>query len=252
MKEAKNPSGRIVVFNEGDHTYTLRDTGERLESCTKFVKSFFPKFDVERQSAKSAVKYDMPQEDVKKLWDDIRDKASDKGNTIHEYAEAYILGRPLIEPEDEKVKNYCNVLKEAIDYYKSAGSIVGTEIILFSPKLGLAGTTDLLLLQDDTLHILDWKTNKEIKRENSFYRDSKGLQPITHLDNCNYAHYSLQLNFYKTIIVEEGYFPEVKEINMAFTHIQEHDLESYKVYDMSKEVWSMINENGKRAQTNRD
>jgi len=247
MKEAKNPSGRIIVFNERNHTYTLKDNGKHLESCTKFVKKFFPKFNVERQSAISAKEYNMSQEEVKQLWAKIRDRASDKGHSIHEYAEAYILGKTIEEPTDPKIRNYFTILKEAIDFYRSEGKIIGSEIILFSPRLGLAGTTDLLLEKNNILHILDWKTNKAIKKDNPYNRDSKGLRPLSHLDNCNYIHYSLQLNLYKKIIEEENYFPHIKKIQMSFIHLKEHDLDSYEVYDMDKEIQDMINENRQRA-----
>ena len=71
--------------------------------------------------------------------------------------------------------------------------ILDVEKIVFSPWLPhpIAGTIDLLARsrKDGSILILDWKTNKSIDMENKWGKF--GLDPIKHIPDLNYWHYSL-------------------------------------------------------------
>jgi hypothetical protein len=45
------------------------------------------------------------------------------------------------------------------------------------------------------IHVIDWKRSKEISFE-AFQKEGTGFGPCAHLPDCNFAHYSLQLNGY--------------------------------------------------------
>jgi len=69
-------------------------------------------------------------------------------------------------------------------------------------KLGLhiAGQIDLIVKNGNDIWIIDHKTNAKIDLK-GFYNSSihstdKMLYPLTHLDECNYNHYQLQLSTY--------------------------------------------------------
>ena len=62
-------------------------------------------------------------------------------------------------------------------------------------KLRLAGQIDLLVKKGNSITILDWKSNKEIKQK-SYYdsktRTSQKMKyPLNNLDDANYWHYTL-------------------------------------------------------------
>jgi hypothetical protein len=96
---------------------------------------------------------------------------------------------------------------------------------LFDEELQLAGTVDALFrdkradeyAHDDlnepedgksedtsdgeciTLVLGDWKRSKSIVFQNQWQRGLPGT-PVEHMDDCNYNHYTLQLNVYKRML----------------------------------------------------
>ena len=68
--------------------------------------------------------------------------------------------------------------------------------------------------KNNTYEIYDWKRSKEIKKFNSF---SNGNPPVEHLPDCNYWHYSLQLNTYKYML-EKNYGERVVGMYLVCLH----------------------------------
>ena len=88
------------------------------------------------------------------------------------------------------------------------------------------GTIDKLFVDDNkTIYISDYKTNKELKLSNNF---QKMLNPVNHLDDCNYNHYCLQLSFYGWILEKYGY-----KLNGLML---EHYEEPYNLPYLKKEI----------------
>jgi hypothetical protein len=70
------------------------------------------------------------------------------------------------------------------------------------------------------VHILDYKTNKEIKKES--YKNWEGISqkmtgPCSNLDDCNFNHYALQLSAYMYIILKHN--PKYKPGKLILHHI---------------------------------
>ena len=61
----------------------------------------------------------------------------------------------------------------------------------------IAGNIDMLCWNDyaKEIQIWDYKNTKEIAREG--FKGQKCLSPFTNYADCNYVHYSIQLNMYK-------------------------------------------------------
>jgi len=78
-----------------------------------------------------------------------------------------------------------NIIKNEIIPYR-------TEWSIYDEDTKLAGTLDMayLLNQNDDKNIIlyDWKKVKKLDIENKY---EKAYAPISHLPNCNWAHYSL-------------------------------------------------------------
>ena len=71
-----------------------------------------------------------------------------------------------------------------------------------NPKINLhiAGQIDLIVKNGNDIHIIDHKTNAKIDTK-GFYNSStrttdRMLYPLSHLDECNFNHYQLQLSTY--------------------------------------------------------
>ena len=98
---------------------------------------------------------------------------------------------------------------------------------------------------DRTLQIYDWKRSKDISYES--YKDKCAkTECIKHLPDCNYWHYSLQLNIYKTIL-EHKYGKKVTALYLVRLHPDNHNnnYDRIEVADLSKEVETLFSERKK-------
>jgi len=75
-------------------------------------------------------------------------------------------------------------------------------------------------------HLLDWKRSKEInKKSKESGADKYSKIPNSKLINCNFGHYSLQLNIYRKVI--ESYGMRVASMALVVIH---PNFEGYKMY----------------------
>lgn len=112
---------------------------------------------------------------------------------------------------------------------------------------GIAGTADEVKIEKINdyrvkLHINDWKTNAELKVSNWF---QKLNYPLSHLDDCDFNIYRLQLSLYLWMIKiqfeAKGFDVEIGECNI--THIDRVMSETvYKFKPLFKEINLLLNE----------
>ena len=158
--------------------------------------------------------YDISDEQLNKVQQDILDEwtetnriACERGTKIHAKLENsfYEAGSNItlkkfgIGGKFECKKNY-NDLDLEYGLYP--------EYLIYydNPKLDLhlAGQIDLIVKNCNDIWIIDHKSNAKIDTK-GFYNSStrstdKMLYPLTHLDECNYNHYQLQLSTYAWMI----------------------------------------------------
>lgn len=218
--EAVNPTGATVVYDDHRHTYTVRDTGQRLESVTALVQSCFPAFEAEKVAEKCAGrgKYaDMTKAEILAAWEAEAERGRSEGTNCHAYAEAILTGQPPPEPISARCERLFAVIDRAVQRLLRFYRFVSAEKIVFSPALGIAGTIDLLMMQGENVTlVLDWKNNKAIRREN---RWECGLPPLMHVPACAYEKYRLQLTAYKRILQIEGYYPASQRYKLGLIHL---------------------------------
>lgn len=242
-KEAKHPNGMTVVFNEEDHVYRIKETGQILTSVTTFIDRFFPHFDADKMAPRcvNKPKYKgMTAEQIKESWEANAQRARNEGTNVHEYAENLWAGKDKPLP----ISDRCHLLFEQVDRaskkLKERGLVFSdAEKIVFSPELGLAGMIDLLLYDPlmNQFVIIDWKQNGTISTSN---RWDTARKPISHLEATDLVKYSLQLNLYRFIFKYEGYYPLSKDIRMALLHLTENSNCPYKINLMLPEIFQLI------------
>lgn len=236
IKQAKTPSGKTVTFYPEKHKYVC--DGEELTSVTKWVSSFFPKFDAENVAKKYAEKRGLNYQDVLKEWKQKGDAANDLGHLVHSFTENRLLSGPILRFAKHPLEK---TAVSAIERLSERFEFLFAEEIFFSPKLGLSGTIDAgfrYIKKQNNLLLLDWKTNEEIKKDNPW---QTALEPISDFSDCNWFKYCLQLNTYKKILLTEQYFPWAEEINMALCHLTTERPVWYKVPDMQDRIKDMVN-----------
>ena len=105
-----------------------------------------------------------------------------------------------LEKIDINLIQYFSELENRENYILDLDNGIYPEFLMswISPEgLHVAGQADLVCKSGNDIDILDWKTNKEIKRR-SFYNSSKKSNvklkyPLNSLEDCNYNIYMLYL-----------------------------------------------------------
>lgn len=238
IKTAINPNGDTITFREDEHSYT-DNKGLKYTSVTTLIHGLFPEFKEEEVAQKVAIKRNKSVKEILDEWKYERDIAGVFGTQCHLFAEMYLKGEKLPSPSNEKEELYFSNIKNFIDTKLAKFTLIEAEKIIFSPQHGISGTIDLLMRNSKgDVCLLDWKTNKAIKRNNPF---QKGLTFLNHLDDCNYIHYSLQLNIYKTLLTKEKYFDvDRNDIITALFFINPEGVEIIQVHSLDNETDAIL------------
>lgn len=203
-----------VKFEEKRHIYMIGE--KKLTSVTTLINQLKP----EKDWDEIALKYSLKNGDTPEYW---REKwkqegiiGSEKGSEFHLYAENSLANKIYIPNESKLLDtqrrceltevNIVQALKKMMlmwnVFWVQAGVNlipVRSEFITGDEELGIGGMIDQLFwnVKMKEFQIWDWKTNKEIKMSNK-YQHLK--HPLSHLDECEYNIYSLQIAIYKYII----------------------------------------------------
>jgi ATP-dependent exoDNAse (exonuclease V) beta subunit len=247
----------FLTFDEPSHVYahTVRED-IKFTSVTTFIHHFFPTFDpvVAIQKMKSGRKWNdrhefwgKSSEEIQKIWKDRGVEAANLGTIMHNNIEAFLNNSELPPDythamlyERYKVKDVTDVTPEwqyFLQYVQDTPDKVPfrTEWRIFDLELKLAGSIDMVYknMEDGTLSIYDWKRSKEIKRENKYEKSEK-----LGLPDCNFFHYSLQLNTYKYML-EKSYGFKVRDLFLVVLHPNKETyqlVECADLQDMVKEL----------------
>lgn len=130
-----------------------------------------------------------------------------------------LIPRPLdLNKFKEATNNKYEKIYDVFDFYINKGYTIYSEIGAFLIDYLVSGTIDILCIKEDKFVILDWKTNRNglqfeagyFKKDKSttpaqltnqyVVKDEKMLPPLSHLDNCNGMHYTMQLSTYARMV----------------------------------------------------
>lgn len=199
-----------IVLEAETHTYRLLENPDQtFTSCTQFVESFFEPFDAEAVASKLVATHPRyRQYTLEELLAEWRKSAED-GTRVHAEIENGILTNKI--PQSRKGQQAFEWIAR---YLSSRRYDLHPEVIVYSERLGLAGTIDLLAHDrtTDVWLLVDWKTNKRITREP--YGNKRGIRgPATGLGDCHKVKYGLQLSLYSYILeTEYGISPHKQAI----------------------------------------
>lgn len=184
----------MINFDAETHTYT-NENGEVYDSVSTVIGKYKKPFDAEQASFFVARKRGISQEAVKEEWRLNTEQACDFGSNIHKAIENY-LTQYLIEEQDREMINAFQ------DVFPYDSKDVNSEIILYSDKFKIAGTSDIIVdIGTKYFDVLDIKTNKKFDFHNKY--NEYMLTPLEHLTNCKYSGYSLQLSIYAYLYAEK-------------------------------------------------
>lgn len=204
-----------VIFNERWHTYKIGQ--QKLTSVTSLLKQFEAEKDWDLIAERYAAKNGETGDYWRDAWKQEGRVASEKGSEFHLYAEWAMANKEyefdmekIIKTTEEcdKVSHFephkaMKKLKMMWDVFwlQAQGKLipVRSEFITGDAELGVGGMVDQLFwnVKEQELQIWDWKTSKKIAKSNDY---NKLIGPLSHLDECEWNKYSLQIAIYKHII----------------------------------------------------
>lgn len=228
----------ILQFTSEDHKYTSIKQEDQCEwiSVTSFIGQFKQPFDADTIAEKSSRNkkskwYGMTPEEIKVAWKNESKRATDLGTFYHNQRESDLCALDTIERQGFTVPVFKPVEREGVKYSPSQKLTDGVypEHMVYLKSAGVCGQSDLVEVIDGYVHITDYKTNKEIKVEGfkSWNGDvTKMMPPVSHLDDCNLNHYTLQLSLYMYIILKHN--PKLKAGTLTIHHVQFEEQEKDK------------------------
>jgi hypothetical protein len=211
--------------------------------------------------------------EIKLAWEKNKNEAAECGTRMHELIEWFyndLVSEPQLRhfasehgmPELLQFLEYHNVVimnslrtvPLGYDTFNAEDFILTpfrTELrVFYEPPAPwrnktLAGSVDMLYYEcsalarsDLDLVLCDWKRSKEIKMESFKHRD-KGIGPCAHLDDCNFNHYSLQLNLYQWMIQQKTKYRITRRFICVF-HPNQTSYQMLPVADMQDTIFEMI------------
>lgn len=189
--------------------------------------------------------FDKTRKEIQKGYDDERNKSCERGTKIHSnFEEMYYTS----EKQDLKKfglggvftckKGYCELDLEKGVYPEFLVSLKSSDGIL-----RVAGQIDLLIKDGNDIIIVDYKTNKEIKKHSYFDKNKFSRimmkYPLNNIEDCNFYHYSLQLSTYAYLLQQIK--PELNIKKLMLIHIDHNDkITEYTVDYLKNDVERML------------
>ena len=219
----------MLSFEPENHKYKSLDPNDNIDwiSVTTLISYFKQPFDakaIAKKSSKSSKKWQgLTPERIREIWKAEAKRATDLGTWYHDQREHDITSCDTINRHEATLQVVKPIVNEK--GYKVASSQkllhgIYPEHLVYLRSVGVCGQSDLVEIAHGLIHITDYKTNKEIKTQS--YVNWEGISqkmnhPVSHLDDCNYYHYALQLSAYMYMIQKHN--PTLKPGDLILHHI---------------------------------
>lgn len=237
-KTNKHERDERCIFDEKPHVYYVDGQNDNISVTTLIHNHLFPHFDSDKiinnmmksKNWSNSKYYRMNKQDIKDMWEQNKNESASQGTFLHLCIEHY-YNQQIIENNSIEYQYFLkfqnDIGKHLIPYR--------TEWIVFDEEVKLCGSIDMIFKQteeDNTnLIIYDWKRTKKINE----YSNETGYEPLQHLPNCNFWHYSLQLNIYKRIL-EKKYDKKIIDMYLLILHPDNQNYIRKKVPVMTDEI----------------
>lgn len=241
-----HPRDTRITFLEEGHEYTLEGIDNKPTSVTTLIHQYFPEFNddlvITKMMAspkwKDSKYFGKTPEQIKQEWKDKSNEASKAGTLMHKSIEDTLNGVVVTNDTVEYqmfLKFWSDIQHQYPDW-----EVDRTEWLIYDNSGKVAGSIDCILrnkTNPDQIMVLDWKRSKEIKYTNKF---AKGTGLFANLDDCNYVHYSLQLNIYRHIL-ETWYDKQVVYMMLIIMHPNNVSYQCIPIQLMAIDaIWSVF------------
>lgn len=255
-----------VFFNDESHKYYDKETMEQYISVTTLINQYCNEFDGEFWSAYKALEQICQQDvwfdlrnillntkkfkevyldkfnidkkefyskqlEIKEQYEKAKNEACEKGTKKHLKKELSFYGKEDFDLTNYNLPEIKGKFTCKQDYYEldlERGIYPEFLISYKFDDLLIAGQIDCLIVDNQDITILDFKTNKEIKKR-SYYDKKKKKSvmmkaPLNNLEDSTWNHYQLQLSLYAYLL--EHIKPGCNIKKLQLVHIKDDDSET--------------------------
>ena len=231
-----------IQFTAADHKYTTRnDPTKKWLSATGIIGQFKPKFDKQKQAIKSSKNkkskwYGMTPENIIAVWDKENKRALTLGSWYHDQREKELLACDTIQRGGIDLQIIRPIEQDGVKFSPDQSLAPGIypEHLVYLKSAMICGQADRIEVVNGKVNIYDYKTNKEIKTESYVNWEGKSNKlkaPLSHIDDCNFFHYALQLSLYMYITLKHNHSlePGVMEIHHILFDVEDYDEHGYPI-----------------------
>jgi len=207
-----------ITFTAETHKYeSTEDEKKHIDwiSVTSLVSLFKQPFDqkgiAEKASKNKKSKwYGMTPDEIIAVWEGETNRALTLGSWYHNQRESELLMYNTIERSGLKLPIVTPIEQDGIKLAPDQSLVPGVypEHMIYLKSIGICGQADRVEVLQDTIDLFDYKTNKEIKTKGFTSWDGitkKMIGPCSHLDDCNFNHYALQLSIYMYMMLKHNH-----------------------------------------------
>jgi hypothetical protein len=252
-----HPRDVQIVFDDEPHKYYINGATD-YTSVTTVIHSMFGEFDSIGTAKKMVAKPTFlngekqykqyrnllynngvartPGELVLALlerWDHVRDEAAMLGTKLHRDCELFYNDMSV----DNDTREYKFFLQYVQDQEDKKFQPHRTEIMVFGEEEKICGSVDMLYIDEDgNGRLRDWKRSKKISK---YGFGKKGKGKLAHLSDCNFMHYSLQLNLYRYFL-EKYYGFNIVDMAIVVFHPKNKAYQEIFIEKMDDEIADLI------------
>ena len=229
-KKNEHERDKYLTFNEEKHEYYYKS--QKFNSVTTYISKIFKEFNTEEcihnlMKSRDWTKHELygkTKEEITEIWKKRNEHAIKEGVQLHQHIEDY-LNNISVENSSIEFQYFQKFLNE-----HPCLSVYRTEWPIYDETLKLAGTIDMCSKNpNNTLTLYDWKRTKSIRKTN-YYKSYAIIDYLSHIEDTNFNHYTLQLNLYKYIL-EKKYKKKVSKMYLVCLH-PENKNKDYIIYNV--------------------
>lgn len=220
-----------IYFSATDHTYKSLEAEDKVNwiSVTTLVAHFKKPFDAKSIATKVSKNkrskwFGIEPKKIQEIWETESERAVTMGTYYHNQREADLCALSSLEVDGKNIPIFIpnETTESGIKLAPSQKLEEGVypEHMVYLKSAGICGQSDLVEVVNGKINIIDYKTNKEIKKESfvNWEGASDKLQfPLDGLDDCNFNHYAIQLSIYMYIMLKHN--PKLKPGKMFIHHV---------------------------------
>jgi hypothetical protein len=226
----------MIKFLEKEHKYYTEDDRE-LISVSARVHKLEPVKDWDAIAKKYAKKHGESAQYWIDKWEEKKNKSAEIGTIFHAMKEQEVIDNGF-EGLQVKLCTHINGVKWSIPIQKLSNNTIYPELMIYDMDSMTCGQSDKVVVKNNKISILDFKTDKEIlfkSYSSEWVKPEKLLAPCNHLDNCNGVLYSLKMSMYMYMLWKQN--PHLRIGDIIIEHVTlKRDEEGIPVLENGKPV----------------